>query len=230
MRCVAGDQAIDAGAVSIAGTPVTRAHAASLARRRAYLPQSSTLEFGFTVFEVALLGRTPHLAGAERPVDLRIATECLEAAGVGHLRDRRYPTLSGGERQRVQFARAMTQIWDVAPERRCLILDEPTASLDLAHQHGVLSVARRLATGGTAVAVVLHDLNLAARYADRIVVLARGRVLATGTPSQVLTRELISAAFAVRVEVLPHPEIDCPLIVTIEPNRKALHVATIPDP
>lgn len=215
VRTLSGDRIPDRGMVTIDGIAVTSTNARLLARRRAVLPQASALEFPFTVFDVALLGRAPHLSHRERPADLRIVLECLEAARVSHLRDRSYPTLSGGERQRVQLARALAQIWDVPSNRRALILDEPTASLDLGQQHTVLGLARRMADQGTAVAVVLHDVNLAARYADRIVVLVRGRVHASGTPRDVLTPDCLARAFEVRAAVLDHPEYDCPLVVSL---------------
>lgn len=218
VRALTGEARIHEGTVTIADIPVVRQNSARLARIRAVLPQSSSLSFPFTALEVALLGRTPHLNGSEDPEDLRIALECLAVAGVDHLRDRSFPTLSGGEQQRVQLARALTQIWDVDPKRRCLILDEPTASLDLTYKHAVLRLARELAEFGTTVLTVLHDLNLAARYADRVIVLKQGQIATRGVPRDVMTPECLADAFAVRAAVIPHPEADCPLVVALEPH------------
>lgn len=218
VRALTGDVGLDKGTVTIADIPVSGTKCARLARMRAVLPQSSSLSFSFTAFEVALLGRTPHLAGSERPEDISVALACLHEAGVNHLRDRYVPTLSGGEQQRVQLARALAQIWDAEPTRRCLILDEPTASLDLTHKHTVLRLARRLADGGTTVLAVIHDLNLAARYANRVIVLKRGQIAADGSPGDVLTPSCLADAFSVRAAVLPHPEVDCPLVVALEPQ------------
>lgn len=217
LGAVAGDYPLTEGRIDVCGVPAHSDRARELARLRAILAQSSTLAFPFTVFEVALLGRTPHLSGSEGRRDMTIALECLAAAGVDHLRDRSYPTLSGGERQRVQLARALAQIWDAPADRRCLILDEPTSSLDMSYQHVVLALARRLADDGTTVAVVLHDVNLAARYADHIALLRGGRVAASGDPRTVLTPDNLAAAFGVRAAVLPHPEHDGPLVVPLAP-------------
>jgi iron complex transport system ATP-binding protein len=140
----------------------------------------------------------------------------LAQAGVGHLAGRRYPTLSGGEQQRVHLARTLAQLdTPHADASRYLLLDEPTASLDLAHQHTVLGTARALADAGTGVLVVLHDLNLAAQYADRLAVLRRGQLLADGPPADVLDPALVHAAFDVAVTVLPHPCFTCPLVVAL---------------
>lgn len=197
-----------------------------LARVRAVLPQDSILNFPFTVLEVALLGRTPHARGGESALDYEIARRALEATDALHLAARLYPSLSGGERQRVQLARVLAQIWD-APKTgdRFLLLDEPTSSLDLAHGHSTLAVARRFAREGVGALVVLHDLNLAAQYADRIIVLKGGRVLATGAPAEVLTPEIIAEAYGVRVLVLSHPQIQaCPLIVPLAASDAPLRM------
>lgn len=189
------------------------------ARVRAVLPQDSTLNFPFTVLEVVLMGRAPHLKGAESAHDYEIARAALDAVEAAHLEDRIYPTLSGGERQRVHLARALAQIWIPIPssshtnDARYLLLDEPTSNLDLAHQHRTLHVARRFAREGVCVLVILHDLNLAAQYADRIAILCDGSLVALGTPLNVLTPEAIRETFAMPVIVTKHPQLDCPLII-----------------
>lgn len=155
------------------------------------------------------MGRMPHDTGRER--DREIVEQALRAADVAHLAQRDYLTLSGGERQRVHLARVLAQVWDV--EGACLLLDEPTASLDLAHQQLTLAQARTVAQRGGAVLVILHDLNLAARFADRILLLDRGRMLALGTPWEVLQAERIRSVFGVEVQVQPHPLQDCPLLI-----------------
>lgn len=199
------------GRVLLAGRPLAAWHPLELARVRAVLPQSSPLSFPFRAREVVLFGRAPHGAAAAR----RIADRALAAAGASHLAERRYPTLSGGEKQRVQLARVLAQIWDAPDRGDCaLFLDEPTASLDLAHQHAVLAAARDLADRGAAVLTVLHDLDLAARYADRIAVLARGRVLADASPELALRPDIVERAFSVRASLLRDPDSGCPLIVT----------------
>jgi iron complex transport system ATP-binding protein len=188
------------------------------ARVRAVLPQDSTLSFPFTVLEVVLMGRTPHLKGVEGRVDHEIARASLDVVEARHLEQRLYPTLSGGERQRVQFARVLAQIWEPVPgSARYLLLDEPTSSLDLAHQHSSLNTARRLAHEGVGVLVILHDLNLAAQYCDDIVMLKDGRAVCAGTPSGVLTDENIFMTFGVKTLVMQHPTLKCPLVITVPP-------------
>jgi iron complex transport system ATP-binding protein len=138
----------------------------------------------------------------------------MAAVNLSAFAERLYPTLSGGERQRVQFARVLAQLWEApASGGRYLLLDEPTASLDLAHQHQLLATAQGLARQGVGVLVVLHDLNLAAQYSDQMIVLKAGQRLATGTPHEVLTPDVIQHAFAVSVLVMPHPQLSYPLVL-----------------
>ena len=151
----------------------------------------------------------------------------MRRAGVLPLASRRYPTLSGGEQQRVHLARTLAQLdGRGTPEAsgggaaahtsaRYLLLDEPTSALDLAHQHAVLRVAREEAARGTGVLAVLHDLNLAAQYADRIAVLAQGRLIALGAPEAVLTPTVVRCAFGISVLVTQNPCAACPLVVPI---------------
>lgn len=214
LRNLSGELRPTTGDVRIEGRPLGEFEPRELARRRAVMPQSSTLTFPFTAFEVVLLGRTPHVSGREGTHDRFAAWGALERAGAEHLADRRYPTLSGGERQRVDFARALAQVWETrAGTARYLLLDEPTASLDLARRHELLMSVRSFAEAGVGVLIVLHDLNLAARYADDLLVLTGGRVSARGAPRKILTPELIREAFGLPVVVTSHPRHDCPLIV-----------------
>lgn len=184
------------------------------ARVRAVLPQDSTLNFPFTVTEVVLMGRAPHIRGTESACDYEIARAALAAVDGAHLEGRLYPTLSGGERQRVHLARALAQIWEREQNRaRYLFLDEPTANLDPAHQHKTLKIARRFADEGAGVLIILHDLNLAAQYADRVLFLKDGRATACGTPPEVFTPALIRETFDVEASLVAHPFAARPLIV-----------------
>ena len=162
------------------------------------------------------MGRSPHPASS-RECDQAIVTAAMDEAEVSHLAGRDYTTLSGGERQRVQLARVLSQVWGAANgEARYLLLDEPTSALDLSHQHSVLATATRFAReNGMGVLAVLHDLNLAAYYADRVAVLKDGCLLCCGSPKEVLTPERIAEAFNLSTMVLRHPRYkDCPLVVT----------------
>lgn len=196
------------GRARFAGRPLSQWAPLELARRRAVLPQSSAVPFEFTAREIVLLGRSPH-GDASACAD--IARRAMEKTESLHLADRIVTTLSGGEMQRVQLARVLVQIAGGA-ETRALLLDEPISNLDPAHQHGTLAVARELAGEGVGVLVVLHDLNLAAQYADRLVVMKGGRIVAQGAAAEVLTEEQIQAVFDVRVRVVRSPVCEAPAV------------------
>ncbi|HVU14063.1 MAG TPA: heme ABC transporter ATP-binding protein [Phototrophicaceae bacterium] len=217
LKLLCGDLRPERGSVLLEGQPIHQWSKRDLARRRAVLPQSSALGFGFSALEVVLMGRSPHVQGIERPVDYAIARAALAAARVDHLAERSYLTLSGGEQQRVQLARVLAQIWEDTGARY-LLLDEPTNNLDLTHQHGTLAIATDFARRGVGVLTILHDLNLAAQYADHVLVLKAGRVLADDRPNAVFTPALIREAFDIAVTVVPHPSLDCPLIIA-EPQN-----------
>lgn len=226
LKALTGDMPPTRGEVIVNNTPLTAWNRHELAKIRAVLPQSSPLNFGFTVLEVALMGRIPHLRGGETPEDYAIAHEALAAARVNHLADRIYTTLSGGERQRVQLARVLAQIWAGKMETpRYLLLDEPTSSLDLAHQHTTLEIAATFARQGVGILAILHDLNLAAQYADTIVMMHDGRRIAAGSPNDVLTPPLILEAFGIPVMVSPHPCYNCPLVIATPTAQPMLEIA-----
>ena len=231
LRVMAGETVPASGQATLDGRPLAATPPDRLARRRAVLPQESALAFGFTALDVVLLGRTPHRT--TRRDDLAAAGRAMAEAGVDHLADRRYPTLSGGERQRVHLARVLAQLdagesaGDGAAAGRYLLLDEPTSALDLGHQHAVLKTARRQAAAGTGVLAVLHDLNLAAQYADRIAVLAAGRLVAVGRPHAVLTPTVVRCAFGITVMVTAHPCAACPLVVPV-PDDADLAFGALP--
>jgi iron complex transport system ATP-binding protein len=217
LQVASGERDPSSGTVAMDGVPLGALAPADQARRRAVLPQQSRLRFAFSVLEVVVMGRTPHARGGESARDWRVAEAALRSVGMAGLSDRSFPTLSGGEQQRVHLARALAQVWDPpATGHRYLLLDEPTASLDLGHQQQVLRTARRLADDGASVLAILHDLNLAAQFADRVVVMAGGRIRAQGPAGEVLTPGLIGEVFGWPVCVLQHPTRACPLIVPDE--------------
>lgn len=216
LKVLSGDTRHQQGDVTLDGQPLVSWKSSDVARRRGVLPQESGLAFPFTALEVVLMGRTPHLSGGESPRDYEIAKLALHAVDLGGFGERLYPTLSGGERQRVQLARVLAQIWERDEScGRSLLLDEPVASLDLAQQQRVLLLARQFANDGVAVLIVLHDLNLAAQYADRIALMRAGRLIAAGAPSEVLTAEIVRDVFGVAVQVMDHPCASCPLVVAL---------------
>ena len=213
-KILSGDWKPSAGEVTFNQKLLSHWPVAELARMRAVLPQDSSLNFPLTVFEVVLMGRAPHVNTVETKHDLAIAREALEAVGALHLENRLYPTLSGGERQRVHLARVLAQIWEADGDAtRYLLLDEPTANLDLTHQHQTMKIARGFARQGVGVFVIVHDLNLASQYADRVLILNEGKMVAFGAPHEVLTESIIREAFGVDVGVMDHPFFDCPLVV-----------------
>ncbi|RBM15910.1 heme ABC transporter ATP-binding protein [Streptomyces sp. PT12] len=215
LAALAADVAPDEGEVTLAGRPAHAWRAPELAMRRAVLPQMSTLAFPFTVSEVVRMGRAPWARTPAREEDDAAVAEAMEDAEVTAFHDRPFAALSGGERARVALARVLAQR---AP---LLLLDEPTAALDLRHQELVLRVCRERAARGPGVVVVLHDLGLAAAWADRAAVLDGGRIAADGSPADVLTEELLSAVYQHPVEVLPHPRTGARLVVPRRPGRPA---------
>ncbi len=204
LAMAAGDFAPTSGRIRFAGRELESYSDLDLALERAVVRQSSSLDFAFRVVDVALMGRSPRSTGRYSEGDIAVAIEALTRVGLEALRERLFPTLSGGEKQRVQLARALSQI-ALGREGRALLLDEPTAALDPAQQHRVLTIAREVASRGLAVLTILHDANLAAQYADRIVVLSEGAVAAEGAPIDVLTDELFRDVFQVEAHVSKAP-------------------------
>jgi iron complex transport system ATP-binding protein len=201
------------GTVKIGGRPLETLRRSEIARRIAFVPQDSRADFAFTVRELVAMGRTPHLGRfqPERDLDTAAVDHALEVTETRAFEHRIVSELSGGEQQRVHLARAIAQTTDV------LLLDEPTASLDLEHQLEVLDLVRKLARTGKAAAVALHDLSLAARVADRLVVLADGRIVASGKPEEVITEELLATWFHIRGRVHRDPTDGIVVVVPIQP-------------
>lgn len=212
LAALAADLPAGSGALRIDGRPVTDWSAPELALRRAVLPQSAALSFPFPVEDVVRMGRAPW-AGTEREDEddpaVRAAMAATEVTGFAA---RPFSALSGGERARVALARVLAQR---AP---LLLLDEPTAALDLRHQELVLRICRERAAAGDAVVVVLHDLGLAAAYADRAAVLHDGRIAVAGPPAEVFTSALLGEVYRQPVEVFPHPRTGVPLVL---PDRSS---------
>ena len=212
VRLLAGVLRPRTGHVSLGGTRLDALGRRDVARHLAVVPQDSALEFPFTALEVVLMGRAPHLPplAFPRARDLEIARAAMARLEVGALEDRPLLQLSGGERQRVLLARALAQ------EPRVLLLDEPTTHLDLRHQTGIYDTVRELTRAhGVAVLSVLHDLNLAALYCDRLILLAAGRVVADGTPAEVLVGPLLARAYGVAVHVGTNAVTGTPIVLPL---------------
>ena len=185
------------GAVTVGGTAADRLSRAVLGRTIAVVPQDTAVSLPFTVMEMALLGRTPHRRGFgfESEADLAAARRALERTDTLDLAARRVNELSGGERQRVILARALAQ------EAPILLLDEPAAFLDIRHEVEMYDLLRDLQRGGMTVVSVLHDLNIAALYCDRLALLGEGRVVTSGSPAEVITYETITRVYGTEVYV-----------------------------
>jgi len=213
LKLMVGLLPVRTGRIDIMGRPIGHYSTRNLARTIAYVPQSVPMAFAFTVQQVVMMGRAPHLGllGFESPRDLALGREAMTLAGVEHLAERRLDQLSGGEQQRVFIARAICQ------QPRIMLLDEPTAALDLAHQGRVMDLMERLKTDqGITVVMVSHDLNLAAMYADHILLLDKGKVAGTGPPGTLLDFPILEKVYG------------CPLLVDKSPLGDYPRVHLVP--
>ncbi|MEV6773613.1 heme ABC transporter ATP-binding protein [Nocardia sp. NPDC051030] len=199
LAALAGELEPSSGTVELDGHPLSYWAPVDMARRRAVLPQNHTVGFPFTAREVVAMGRAPWARTERQDHDEQRIAAALAATDVEHLAGRTFPALSGGERARVALARVLAQ------DTATLLLDEPTAALDLGHQEQVLHLARERAAAGAAVVVVVHDLGVAAAYSDRVAVLESGRIAADGPPREVLTTELLTRVYKHPVDVFDHP-------------------------
>lgn len=205
LAIASGTLAPTLGHAMLDNRPLSEWSKVELARRRAVVTQRSELTFGFVVLDVVLLGRHPFCDGLPGRLDVSIAEAALERVGLHHMAARTYTTLSGGERQRVQIARSLVQLAGRGPEdgaQRYWLLDEPTSALDLAHKHSLMRLCREEADRGRGLLMVLHDLDLALRVADEIVLLERGRCRRMGAPTEVLTAATIREVYGVEAAVI----------------------------
>lgn len=217
LHALSGALTPTSGCCQLAGVPLAAWSPASLAQRRAVLPQAPSLVFPLMVREVVALGRSPHGGCSDRATDRRAVEGALEAADISHLAARAYTSLSGGERQRVHLARVLAQVWSDADaastDDRYLLLDEPTNNLDIAHQQRLVSTASEFAARGQGVLAVLHDPNLAAQYADRLALLAYGELMAVGAPETVLTPDRMDDVFGTTTICRQHPRTGRPYVL-----------------
>ena len=211
IRAVSGDIANVEGFIQFNGRSLASYTAESRARQVGVLSQQNTLAFPFLAQDVVRLGRLPHYSG--KVADEQVVSAALAAMDISYLAERVYPSLSGGEKQRVQLARVMAQLWrsEDAPNR-LLMLDEPTAALDVAHTQQLMQCVRKFANEGVAVIMIVHDFNLAAAYADRIIALADGEIAAQGEPEHVLSSKNMHDIFGVNVSVMANPKTARPMV------------------
>lgn len=199
LQVLAGLLPITSGSILLDQRQLSEFSVRELATRRAFLTQYFSLSVSFSVKEVVALGRSPHKA--QRIIDTQVTEAAIHAVGLSHLADRPYPSLSGGEQQRVHLARVLAQLdWGLTQQAnsfasRWLLLDEPTASLDLGRRVDVLNVVNALKQSGVGVLAVIHDLNLAWRHFDRVILLHEGYLMAEGNPQQVLTPTLLEFVY-----------------------------------
>ncbi len=212
LRVLAGDLRASAGRVMLADEPIERYDYDDLALRRAVFVQQTVRDIPFAVEAVVAMGRYPHQRRADNTAedDRRSVAAALEKTETAHLADRVFATLSTGEQTRVSLARILAQDTPV------LLLDEPTTALDVAHEERVMSELRKLADGRRAVLAILHDLNAAANYATRVVVVAGGAIRAVGTPAEVFQDALLSEVYRQPMRVVDHPFRDCPLVLVAD--------------
>lgn len=208
LRLAAGVQKFDKGRIEIEGSDIRKLDRRAVAKILGYLPQSALYEFDHRVYNVAGMGRYTHLkmGGFMRESDLRVIDDCLRQTGTFALRNRRLSQLSGGERQRVLLASILAQ------EPSILLLDEPANALDLHHQVRFFEILTRLARSGLSVAVVMHDLNFASLYCERIVLMNEGRILQDGAPDRVLKREILETVYGCDILLAQHPQTGRPVV------------------
>ncbi len=208
LKLIAGIVKPQTGTIYINKQPIHSITRRNLALVLGYLPQNTESDFDYSAKEVVGLGRFPHLKGIGflSRNDHEVVTRCLEATDILHLRDRTLSTLSGGEKKRVLLASVLAQ------EPEILLLDEPTASLDIHHQIRFYSLLRRLATEGLGIMVVTHDINLASVFSSRLLVLNKGRIIMEGTPQKVIKEDVMRSVYGNSLCITKHPQGEIPLV------------------
>lgn len=188
------------GQVSLNRLPLSLWQNKQLAKCRAVLTQHTNVDFSFSAWEIVMMGRYPHFRLKPSAHDHHVVQSVMEYVGISLLSGQSYLTLSGGEQQRVQLARVFAQLWDEPSKGKLLVLDEPVSALDIQYQHHVLQLVRTMVVKGFTVIVVLHDLNLALRYADKLLLLKNGKLITCGEPS-VLTENVIREVFNIDTHI-----------------------------
>lgn len=220
LHLLSGSERPAAGNIFFHGRPLREYGEKALARQRSVVSQRISLSLPYTVLGLVLLGRMPHNSGRETDTDYRIAMRALEHVRADHLAERSVLSLSGGELQRVHIARALAQIDREPPSQPALLLlDEPTAHLDIGQSHRLLHLLRELLSESIAIVVVLHDIALAACYADRLLLLNDGSLLGMGTPQEIITPETIRTLYGLETTVGQDPQTGVPIITPVLPGN-----------
>lgn len=221
---LAGDIDPDQGNVTFLDRDIRDWSTRALAEQRSVLPQQTLLQFAFRAREVVAMGRLP--LPPDTPENERAAIDrSMARTETSHLAERSFPQLSGGEQSRVSFARVLAQ------ETPVVLLDEPTASLDLRHQHDLMTVAKDIAAAGGTVVAIVHDINLACTYADTLLLFDQGEMVATGSPWDVVRNDVLQRTFGCPMAVMNHPYLNCPLVLSTDNARTRLpgeRAATLP--
>ena len=209
LSLLAGDMKPRSGSVSYDGESSAEIPSYELAKKRAYLTQKSLPWISIPNLDMVQLGRIPHARDESRKKSENTAVEVMEYLQLGHLKDKEFSRVSGGEQQRIQFARVLAQIWDSMP---CfLLLDEPSANLDVKYQIFMLETVKKLVLRGATVIAALHDLHLAAHYADRIIFLKEGKIVEDGLTEEVFSRDVLEYIYDAAFIVQNHPQTGRPL-------------------
>jgi len=210
------------GDVVVNGRNINTYNPKALSLVRAVLPQSTSLQFAFTVEQVVMLGRHAHRT--TRLENISVVEEVLQLTNTIGLRDRNYLTLSGGEKQRTQLARVLAQVWEETVYPRYILLDEPTSSLDITQQQNIFTLAKRVCERNIGVMAIIHDLNQAVQFADHIHFMREGRITAAGEVQSVFTKANIEETFCCRVNIYHDPCNNCPYII---PERELTTVGSL---
>lgn len=214
LKLLSGELKPSSGEVVLDGKGLSDYSKMRLATKRAVLSQHYHLAFPITVEEIVLMGRYPYFVTRPSASDRSICNQTVALMNVEHLLDRDYTTLSGGEAQKVQMSRVLAQIWNEEnAEQRLLFLDEPVSHLDVKYQHQLMKVARELCSNGTAVIAVLHDINLAINFADRLLLMKEGRIVYALNDAVSLTEEMLQDVFDIRPTIVQTPQRQKPFVI-----------------